>query len=190
MFLELFASSLRVAIFPITWFYCLPVDDCFLHFLVIAFIHLKHLFCIFLSPNESGNMPLDWRGYGIEIDLCNQDSRQSSYFVFQVIEFVQFKERLQRSNQYLFARVETPILQLKQKADNIEEEEVCITFICFNTIPLCLMNMLPFRVFLKTWMAGFTLLSSPMRLDPKPWHSMKISNHGLGGHQLQRKIIS
>jgi hypothetical protein len=44
--------------------------------------------------------------------------------IFQVIEFVQFKERLQHSNQYLMARVEAPILQLKQNADNIEEEEV------------------------------------------------------------------
>lgn len=41
----------------------------------------------------------------------------------KVIEFVQFKERLQRSNQYLVARVEASILQLKQKTDNIEEEE-------------------------------------------------------------------
>ncbi|XP_010257019.1 PREDICTED: phagocyte signaling-impaired protein isoform X2 [Nelumbo nucifera] len=43
----------------------------------------------------------------------------------KVIEFVQFKERLQHSYQYLMVRVEYPILQLKQKADNIEEEE-CI----------------------------------------------------------------
>ncbi|KAK9176302.1 hypothetical protein WN944_028317 [Citrus x changshan-huyou] len=41
----------------------------------------------------------------------------------KVIEFVQFKERLQRSSQYLVARVESSILQLKQNADNIEEEE-------------------------------------------------------------------
>ncbi|KAK9279563.1 hypothetical protein L1049_013242 [Liquidambar formosana] len=41
----------------------------------------------------------------------------------KVIEFVQFKERLQHSNQYLLARLEAPILQLKQNADNIEEEE-------------------------------------------------------------------
>ncbi|KAI4315952.1 hypothetical protein L6164_023975 [Bauhinia variegata] len=41
----------------------------------------------------------------------------------KVIEFVQFKERLQHSSQYLVARVETPILLLKQKTDNIEEEE-------------------------------------------------------------------
>ncbi|KAG2672979.1 hypothetical protein I3760_13G067800 [Carya illinoinensis] len=41
----------------------------------------------------------------------------------KVIEFVQFKEQLQHSNQYLVARVEAPILHLKQNADNIEEEE-------------------------------------------------------------------
>ncbi|KAK7305478.1 hypothetical protein VNO77_43384 [Canavalia gladiata] len=41
----------------------------------------------------------------------------------KVIEFVQFKDRLQHSSQYLVARVETPILQLKKNADNIEEEE-------------------------------------------------------------------
>ncbi|KAJ4978208.1 hypothetical protein NE237_008988 [Protea cynaroides] len=43
----------------------------------------------------------------------------------KVIEFVQFKERLEHSNQYLMARLEAPILQLKQKAHNIEEIE-CI----------------------------------------------------------------
>ncbi|KAF1881581.1 hypothetical protein Lal_00021436 [Lupinus albus] len=41
----------------------------------------------------------------------------------KVIEFVQFKERLQHSSQYLVARVELPILQLKQNADNIEQQE-------------------------------------------------------------------
>nr|GMD61206.1 N-terminal acetyltransferase B complex auxiliary subunit NAA25 [Ipomoea batatas] len=41
----------------------------------------------------------------------------------KVIEFVQFKERLQRSSQYLMARIEAPILQMKQKANSIEEEE-------------------------------------------------------------------
>lgn len=49
-----------------------------------------------------------------------------------MIEFVQFKERLQHSYQYLVARVEAPILQLKQNADKIEEEEV----ICFATSAL------------------------------------------------------
>ncbi|OIV89029.1 hypothetical protein TanjilG_24099 [Lupinus angustifolius] len=41
----------------------------------------------------------------------------------KVIEFVQFKERLQHSSQYLVARVELPILQLKHNADNIEQQE-------------------------------------------------------------------
>ncbi|XP_043701525.1 N-terminal acetyltransferase B complex auxiliary subunit NAA25 isoform X2 [Telopea speciosissima] len=43
----------------------------------------------------------------------------------KVIEFVLFKERLEHSNQYLLARLEAHILQLKQKSHNIEEEE-CI----------------------------------------------------------------
>ncbi|KAI8015438.1 N-terminal acetyltransferase B complex auxiliary subunit NAA25, partial [Camellia lanceoleosa] len=41
----------------------------------------------------------------------------------KVIEFVQFKERLQHSGQYLMAKIEAPILQLKQNADNIKDEE-------------------------------------------------------------------
>ncbi|XP_074367658.1 N-terminal acetyltransferase B complex auxiliary subunit NAA25 isoform X2 [Apium graveolens] len=41
----------------------------------------------------------------------------------KVIEFVQFKERLQRSSQYLLAKIEAPILHLKQNADSIEKEE-------------------------------------------------------------------
>lgn len=54
-----------------------------------------------------------WRILNLLIFIC-----------FQVIEFVQFKERLQRSSQYLLAKIEAPILQLKQNADSIEEEEV------------------------------------------------------------------
>ncbi|KAJ0266795.1 N-terminal acetyltransferase B complex auxiliary subunit NAA25 [Hirschfeldia incana] len=41
----------------------------------------------------------------------------------KVIEFVLFKQRLQQSNQYEAARVEASLLQLKQSADSIEEEE-------------------------------------------------------------------
>lgn len=41
----------------------------------------------------------------------------------KVIEFVLFKQRLQQSNQYEAARVEASLLQLKQNADSIEEEE-------------------------------------------------------------------
>ncbi|XP_048420482.1 N-terminal acetyltransferase B complex auxiliary subunit NAA25-like [Pyrus x bretschneideri] len=44
----------------------------------------------------------------------------------KVIEFVQFQERLQHSNQYLVAKVEGPILQLKQNADNIDDEETVL----------------------------------------------------------------
>ncbi|KAF8018754.1 hypothetical protein BT93_H3607 [Corymbia citriodora subsp. variegata] len=41
----------------------------------------------------------------------------------KAIEFVQFKERLQNSNQYLLAGIESAILELKQNAGNIDEEE-------------------------------------------------------------------
>ncbi|GER30478.1 tetratricopeptide repeat protein [Striga asiatica] len=41
----------------------------------------------------------------------------------KAIEFVQFKERLQRSSQYLMAKIESPVLQLKQHSDKIDEEE-------------------------------------------------------------------
>ncbi|KAF8102516.1 hypothetical protein N665_0198s0216 [Sinapis alba] len=41
----------------------------------------------------------------------------------KVIEFVLFKQRLQHSNQYQAARVEASLLQLKQNAASIEEEE-------------------------------------------------------------------
>ncbi|XP_049366983.1 N-terminal acetyltransferase B complex auxiliary subunit NAA25 [Solanum verrucosum] len=54
-------------------------------------------------------------------DLTFLAYRHRSYS--KVIEFVQFKERLQQSNQYLMAKIEIPILQLKQKANNIEEGE-------------------------------------------------------------------
>lgn len=44
----------------------------------------------------------------------------------KVIEFVQFKERLQRSSQYLMAKIEAPILQLKQNSNNIIQEETIL----------------------------------------------------------------
>uniref|UniRef100_A0A7C9ARA7 Phagocyte signaling-impaired protein n=1 Tax=Opuntia streptacantha TaxID=393608 RepID=A0A7C9ARA7_OPUST len=44
----------------------------------------------------------------------------------KVIEFVQFKERLEHSNQYLIARLESAILRLKEKADSINEEELVL----------------------------------------------------------------
>lgn len=63
------------------------------------------------------------------------------YVIFQVIEFVQFKEQLQRSNQYLVARVETSILRLKQNSDNIEEEEVMNAFQLWLLVTTCRKHM-------------------------------------------------
>ncbi|KAK6927150.1 N-acetyltransferase B complex, non-catalytic subunit [Dillenia turbinata] len=66
------------------------------------------------------------------LKFMDDHSRESADLTFlayrhrnysKVIEFVQFKGRLEHSNQYLMARIEAPILQLKQNADNIEEEE-------------------------------------------------------------------
>ncbi|XP_010520190.1 PREDICTED: phagocyte signaling-impaired protein isoform X2 [Tarenaya hassleriana] len=54
-------------------------------------------------------------------DLTSLAYRHRNYT--KVIEFVLFKQRLQRSSQYLVARVETAILQLKENANSIEEEE-------------------------------------------------------------------
>lgn len=54
-------------------------------------------------------------------DLTFLAYRHRSYS--KVVEFVQFKERLRQSSQYLMAKIEIPILQLKQKANNIEEGE-------------------------------------------------------------------
>ncbi|XP_059290363.1 N-terminal acetyltransferase B complex auxiliary subunit NAA25 isoform X2 [Lycium ferocissimum] len=54
-------------------------------------------------------------------DLTFLAYRHRSYS--KVIEFVQFKERLQQSSQYLMAKIEIPMLQLKQKANSIEEGE-------------------------------------------------------------------
>lgn len=51
----------------------------------------------------------------------------------KVIEFVQFKERLQRSSQYLMAKIELPILQLKQSSLKIEEEESVLESLRFGT---------------------------------------------------------
>ncbi|RWW81270.1 hypothetical protein BHE74_00010345 [Ensete ventricosum] len=50
--------------------------------------------------------------------------RRRTYFPRDVIEFVQFKERLENSNQLLMARLDVSILQLKQKADSLQEVEV------------------------------------------------------------------
>ncbi|KZV25766.1 phagocyte signaling-impaired protein [Dorcoceras hygrometricum] len=58
----------------------------------------------------------------------------------KVIEFVQFKERLQCSNQYLMAKIEAPILQLKQNSNNIDEVESILESSKFGTHFLELSN--------------------------------------------------
>lgn len=50
----------------------------------------------------------------------------------KAVEFVQFKERLQHSQQYLMARLEASILQLKQK-ENLEEVECILENISYGT---------------------------------------------------------
>ncbi|GAB4842425.1 hypothetical protein Ancab_012397 [Ancistrocladus abbreviatus] len=50
-----------------------------------------------------------------------------------VIEFVQFKDRLQHSNQYLVAQLESSILKLKEKTDNIEDEECVLESMKFGS---------------------------------------------------------
>ena len=43
------------------------------------------------------------------------------------MEFVAFKEKLERSHQLVVARIESAILSLKRKASNLEELEVTIS---------------------------------------------------------------
>ncbi|KAK9168029.1 hypothetical protein Syun_000169 [Stephania yunnanensis] len=66
-------------------------------------------------------------------DLTFLSYRHRNYS--KVIEFVQFKEKLEHSHQYLRAMLEAHILQLKQKADSIEEEELVLESLC-SGIPL------------------------------------------------------
>ncbi|GAB4849811.1 hypothetical protein Ancab_004610 [Ancistrocladus abbreviatus] len=51
----------------------------------------------------------------------------------RVIKFVQFKDRLQHSNQYLVAQLESSILKLKEKTDNIEDEECVLESMKFGS---------------------------------------------------------
>ncbi|CAK9314599.1 unnamed protein product [Citrullus colocynthis] len=61
----------------------------------------------------------------------------------KVIEFVQFKERLQHSSQYLVAKVEEAVLQLKQHAHSIEEEEATLENLKFGIHLVELSNEIP-----------------------------------------------
>ena len=60
---------------------------------------------------------------------------------YQVMEFVAFKEKLERSHQLVVARIESAILSLKRKASYLEELEVTISVLygcpC-KIFPICL----------------------------------------------------
>lgn len=63
-----------------------------------------------------------WSYYAVSIEMCS--NLPVFFFFYQVLEFVAFKEKLQRSHQLMAARIESAILSLKQKANNLEEIEV------------------------------------------------------------------
>ncbi|KAK4762740.1 hypothetical protein SAY86_008508 [Trapa natans] len=58
----------------------------------------------------------------------------------KVIEFVQFKERLQKSSQYMITRIETSILDLKQNAGNLVDEEAILDSLKCGAVLLDLSN--------------------------------------------------
>ena len=57
------------------------------------------------------------------LQSSNLDLTHLAFFV-QVIEFVQFKDRLHRSMQYISVKSDSVMLHLKQKADSLDEVEV------------------------------------------------------------------
>ncbi|CAI9301000.1 unnamed protein product [Lactuca saligna] len=67
------------------------------------------------------------KGYSRFMDEHFKESADLTFLAYRhrnyskVIEFVQFKERLQRSSQYLTAKIEGSILNLKRNANSIEE---------------------------------------------------------------------
>lgn len=95
---------------------------------------------ILLSPlwEELNNYLTDY------LKFMDEHLRESANLTFlayghrtytKAIEFVQFKQRLQLSNQYLIVRLEVPNLQLRQNADKIEDEE-CVLESLKNGSPL------------------------------------------------------
>lgn len=46
-----------------------------------------------------------------------------------MLEFVAFKEKLERSHQLMVARIESDVVSLKRKANNLEELEVNISML-------------------------------------------------------------
>ncbi|XP_052190643.1 N-terminal acetyltransferase B complex auxiliary subunit NAA25 isoform X2 [Diospyros lotus] len=88
----------------------------------------------------------------------------------KVIEFVQFKERLQRSSQYLMAQIEAPILQLKQNADNVEEEESVLESLKYGILLIELSSDI-----------GCTSLTFNEDLQLRPWWTPTYDKNYLSG---------
>ncbi|XP_027334003.1 N-terminal acetyltransferase B complex auxiliary subunit NAA25 isoform X2 [Abrus precatorius] len=84
---------------------------------------LHHIFPqMLVSPlwTELNNLLKDYLKF---MDDHFRESADLTFLAYRHRNYSKFKDRLQHSSQYLVARFETPILQLKQNADNIEEEE-------------------------------------------------------------------
>ncbi|KAF5954340.1 hypothetical protein HYC85_007196 [Camellia sinensis] len=90
----------------------------------------------------------------------------------KVIEFVQFKERLQHSGQYLMAKIEAPILQLKQNADNIKDEESVLKSLKCGVHSLELSSE-----------TGCRFLSFNEDLQIRPWWTPTYDKNYLLGHK-------
>nr|XP_043635828.1 N-terminal acetyltransferase B complex auxiliary subunit NAA25 isoform X2 [Erigeron canadensis] len=88
-----------------------------------------HIFPQMLTSSLLGDVNDLLKGYLRFMDDHFKESADLTFLAYRhrnyskVIEFIQFKERLQRSNQYLTAKVEGSILELKRKADSFEEVE-------------------------------------------------------------------
>ncbi|XP_047312876.1 N-terminal acetyltransferase B complex auxiliary subunit NAA25-like isoform X2 [Impatiens glandulifera] len=88
----------------------------------------------------------------------------------KVIEFIQFKERLQGSSQYLSAKIEALILQLKQHSDNVEEEERILENLKFGIDFLELSNEI-----------GSKTLTFNEDLQSRPWWTPTFDKNYLLG---------
>ncbi|CAH1446994.1 unnamed protein product [Lactuca virosa] len=79
------------------------------------------------------------KGYSRFMDEHFKESADLTFLAYRhrnyskVIEFVQFKERLQRSSQYLTAKIEGSILNLKRNANSIEEAESVLESLNFGS---------------------------------------------------------
>ncbi|KAJ9565188.1 hypothetical protein OSB04_001154, partial [Centaurea solstitialis] len=88
----------------------------------------------------------------------------------KVIEFVQFKERLQRSSQYITAKVEESILHLKRKANSIEEAESALESLKYGSDFLDVSNEI-----------GSKKLTFNEDLQLRPWWTPSYNKNYLSG---------